>query len=217
MNLSEGEARALLASTVLVLLAALGRVLLAPPPPKVRSEGLPAVGRADSALAAAESVFTEVERRRQPLGRDERIDPNLADEAELDRLPGVGPVLARAIVRHRQREGPFRSLEELERVPGLGSSKLGRLAPFIGLRASPLEGQAESGREAGAGGTALDLNRAAPEQLQALPGIGPTRARAIVRWREENGRYRNFQDLLEVPGIGPAMVSKLRSLTVIRP
>ena len=61
------------------------------------------MGRADSALAAAESVFTEVERRRQPLGRDERIDPNLADEAELDRLPGVGPVLARAIVRHRQR------------------------------------------------------------------------------------------------------------------
>ncbi|HSG81307.1 MAG TPA: helix-hairpin-helix domain-containing protein, partial [Gemmatimonadota bacterium] len=46
---------------------------------------------------------------------------------------------------------------------------------------------------------------------------GPARARAIIGWREENGRFRNFRDLMEVPGIGPALVSKLRSLTVIRP
>ncbi|HSG81988.1 MAG TPA: helix-hairpin-helix domain-containing protein, partial [Gemmatimonadota bacterium] len=172
--MTEGEARALLASAVLVLLATLGRVLLAPPAARVRAQGLPAAGVADSALAVAESVYTETERRRRPLAPDERIDPNSADEAELDRLPGVGPVLARSIIRHRRVEGPFGSLEDLERVPGLGSSKVGRLAPFIGLRAAsgPQGPPAEAGSGSGAGPVAVDLNRASPEELQAVPGIG---------------------------------------------
>ena len=104
-------------------------------------------------------------------------------------------------------------------MPGLGSSKVGQLAPFVGLRGAGRPPGAESERvgEVDPGSRALDLNRASPEELQALPGLGPVRAGAIVRWREENGRFRNFRDLLEVPGIGPAMVSKLRSLTVIRP
>ena len=222
MNLTEGETRALLVSAVLVLLAALGRMLVLPPGADVRANRLTDAGATDSALMAAESLYAEAERRSRPLNPGERIDPNSADEVELDRLPGVGPALARSIATHRRSEGPFRSLEDLERVPGLGSSKVKRLAPFTTLPAGV--GQGPEPGDAGGGfqgperhGSQLNLNRATAKELQALPGIGPARAQAIVRWRDENGPFRNFQDLSKVPGIGPATVSRLRSRVVVRP
>jgi competence ComEA-like helix-hairpin-helix protein len=52
------------------------------------------------------------------------IDLNVAEARELELLPGVGPVLAQRIVENRRRLGPFRSLDELTRVPGVGPSIL---------------------------------------------------------------------------------------------
>lgn len=60
-----------------------------------------------------------------------RIDLNRASAAELDALPGIGPVLARRIIEHRARNGPFRSLEELRAVRGIGPKLLARLAPRL--------------------------------------------------------------------------------------
>ena len=51
-----------------------------------------------------------------------RIDLNSADARELTLLPGVGPVTAEAIVKYRQDNGPFRSLEDLLLVPGVSQS-----------------------------------------------------------------------------------------------
>lgn len=219
MTLSEGEARALLAAAVLVLLAAVGRMWLHAPRTPVRATGIEAAGRRDSALAVAESAYAVAQRRRRPVEPGERIDPNRADEAELDRLPGVGPALARAIVSSRRRDGPFRDLTDLERVPGLGSTSIRRLAPNLALPAvaGPV-GSRRQGRGPPPGPAGkVDLNRASAAELESLPGIGPARARAIVRWREAQGRFWNFDDLLAVPGIGPATVDRLRSLSVIRP
>ena len=55
------------------------------------------------------------------------VDLNRADAAELDRLPGIGPVLARRIVEHRAQHGPFRSADELLAVRGIGPRLLERL------------------------------------------------------------------------------------------
>jgi competence ComEA-like helix-hairpin-helix protein len=60
-----------------------------------------------------------------------RLDLNAASEAELDRLPGIGPVLARRIVEHRARHGRFRRVEELLAVPGVGPGLLERLRPVV--------------------------------------------------------------------------------------
>lgn len=59
------------------------------------------------------------------------LDLNRATLAELDTLPGVGPATARAIVAHRERNGPFRSVSELTRVPGIGPAKLEVLRPLV--------------------------------------------------------------------------------------
>jgi competence protein ComEA len=58
---------------------------------------------------------------------DGKIHLNLATAAELDALPGVGPVIAERIVSYRQEHGPFQSVEDLLDVPGIGEAKLGDL------------------------------------------------------------------------------------------
>ncbi|WP_228500087.1 ComEA family DNA-binding protein [Thermogemmata fonticola] len=55
---------------------------------------------------------------------------NRASNAELQRLPNVGPVLAQRIILARS-ERPFRSLEDLRRVPGIGPKTLEKLRPFV--------------------------------------------------------------------------------------
>jgi competence protein ComEA len=59
------------------------------------------------------------------------LDLNTASAAELDALPGIGPVLAARIVEHRLRQGPFRSVDELLGVPGIGPRLLERLRPWL--------------------------------------------------------------------------------------
>ena len=56
----------------------------------------------------------EARRRALPLLGEERIDPNTAGEEDLDRLPGIGPVVAGRIVRMRQDRGPFAGPGDLE-------------------------------------------------------------------------------------------------------
>ena len=56
----------------------------------------------------------------------------------------------------------------------------------------------------------VDLNRATAEQLDALPGVGPATAKAIIDHRTRNGRFRSVDDLLEVRGIGDAKLADLR-------
>lgn len=55
----------------------------------------------------------------------------------------------------------------------------------------------------------IDLNRASVDELQALPGIGPARAEAIVLERVRNGPFRTPEELRRVHGIGPEMLVRV--------
>jgi competence protein ComEA len=57
------------------------------------------------------------------------IDVNLASAAELATLPRIGPTLAARIVEDRLAHGPYRTIDELDRVPGLGPSTIAQLRP----------------------------------------------------------------------------------------
>lgn len=77
-------------------------------------------------------------------------------------------------------------------------------------------GGAGSGLDAG-GGSALDapqlvnINSAGADELDALPGVGPSTARAIVEDREANGPFAMPEDLMRVSGIGEKKFAKLKS------
>jgi competence protein ComEA len=58
----------------------------------------------------------------------------------------------------------------------------------------------------------VNLNTATVEQLDALPGVGPVTATAIIAWRDANGSFAGVDQLGEVDGIGPARLEKLRAL-----
>ncbi|HEX4820040.1 MAG TPA: helix-hairpin-helix domain-containing protein [Acidimicrobiales bacterium] len=58
----------------------------------------------------------------------------------------------------------------------------------------------------------LDLNQATLQQLDALPGIGPATAQAILDYRSQHGRFRSVDDLLNVRGIGDAKLEQVRPL-----
>lgn len=62
------------------------------------------------------------------------VDLNHATVVDLQRLPGIGPVLAARIVGAREASGPFDSVEELRRVGGIGEAKLERVRPLVTVR-----------------------------------------------------------------------------------
>jgi competence protein ComEA len=93
----------------------------------------------------------------------------------------------------------------------LGSSIGSGSAPVSGAPAGPASGP-QSGSVKPKPGEVLNLNTATAEQLDALPGVGPVTAAAIVAWRQANGRFTSVDQLADVDGIGPARLEKLRPL-----
>lgn len=59
------------------------------------------------------------------------LDLNSANAEQLDGLPGIGPVRAQAIVRIRERNGPFRSIDELRALPRLSEKAFARLRGLV--------------------------------------------------------------------------------------
>ncbi len=91
------------------------------------------------------------------------------------------------------------------------------LGSSVGSGSAPASGGAPGSGAAPAstkpkGGEVVDLNTATVEQLDALPGVGPVTAAAIVAWRQAHGRFTSVDQLADVDGIGPGRLDKLRRL-----
>lgn len=76
----------------------------------------------------------------------------------------------------------------------------------------PVRGEAASA--AGSPTAPIDLNSASPEQLDALPGIGPATAAKIVAFRQQHGPFHSVDDLDAVPGIGASRIAQLKGLVI---
>jgi competence protein ComEA len=161
-----------------------------------------------------------------------RLDLNSADHAQLRQLPEVGDKLAGRIEAYRRSNGGFRSVEELQNVEGIGPARLHALRQLVTVSirdsaeapsATPVVVQRVSYKKTAPAtkktrskkGEALagpiDINRASEQELQQLPGIGPTLARRIIEARP----FRSVDDLRRVRGIGARTLDKLRPFVTV--
>jgi competence protein ComEA len=163
-----------------------------------------------------------------------RVDLNRARRAELLQLPGVGDRMAERIEDYR-RAGVFRSVDELMKVRGIGSATVERLRPWVfvaaeepadepepaGMDVKPLPMAAKrpatpprgvaplaKSKKAGALTERIDINRASPEDLQRLPGIGPKLSQRIADERRK-AAFKTVAELRRVPGIGAKTLERL--------
>src|SRR5437868_1560158 len=106
-----------------------------------------------------------------------RVDINNAPKETVETLPGVGPKLAQEIIAGR----PYKTIDELDRVKGIGPKKLQQLRSRVVI----LPMRADTMRELPKTNILLhiNINTASQADLEKLPGIGPKRAEAIIAAR----------------------------------
>ncbi len=97
-----------------------------PPAAPISLEGKPATTDVPTETPAAPPSGKSL----GPSGHD-RLDLNEATVEALQALPGVGPVLAARIVERRVARGPFRRVEELQEVKGIGRKRVEQLRPWV--------------------------------------------------------------------------------------
>jgi competence ComEA-like helix-hairpin-helix protein len=210
MHLSNEDRRALGIVLGLLLLASGARWLERPRP---MLDQVPAMDVA--ALEAASRAA-----RTEPvaaLRAGEKLDPNTATAAELQRLPGVGPAMAARILEERER-GAFVSVADLQRVRGIGPALAGRLADRVTLPAeTPSTGPppvAAGWGAAGGIGPPSQGSRAtsAPPVTGASPGPGGTPASHAAPGAATvliDLNRATAAELQAVRGIGPALAARL--------
>ncbi|HZW11529.1 MAG TPA: ComEA family DNA-binding protein [Phycisphaerales bacterium] len=92
--------------------------------------GATEVAAAVNAERGAEAAPAPAESAEPPGSIARRINVNTASASELDLLPGIGPALAGRIIADREANGPFRTLDDLDRVSGIGPKTVAKLAPY---------------------------------------------------------------------------------------
>lgn len=99
---------------------------------------------------------------------------------------------------------------------GLGISELGK--PLLPLQVSGLEHatSSDSATVKPPPSEPININKASAVELEILPGIGPSKAAAIVSYRRENGPFKTIAEIQNVSGIGPKTFEQLQSLITVK-
>lgn len=169
------------------------------------------------------------------------LDINKTSVEQLDELPGIGPTRAAAIVRFRETHGPFKRIEDLKQIPGIGDKTLAGFRPFLKPLDTPTTRAVPSWPSVTPGSAKMqpsgivipqptplapvapetaskvNINLATIEELTALDGIGPILARRIVDYRQQHGPFRTPADIQKVYKIGPGIYSKIRDRLTVEP
>ncbi|GET26396.1 helix-hairpin-helix domain-containing protein [Prolixibacter sp. NT017] len=129
------------------------------------------------------------------------VDLNRADSVSLEKLPGIGPVLAGRIVRYRRLLGGYYSTGQLKEVYGLRPEHYDRAVPYLKVTADSVR--------------SIQINFASLGDLARHPYISYREAKAVVNKREKEGKIEGFEALGDI--FLPEKVEKLQPYIIFAP
>ena len=106
------------------------------------------------------------------------VNINTASKEELNALPGIGPVKAEAIIKYREEKGPFKSVDELKNVYGIGDKILDRLKSEISVSSPDAATEsAKAATEAAAPAPAATQTKVEAKEQAAAPAASEKQAK----------------------------------------
>ena len=149
------------------------------------------------------------------------FDPNAASESDFLRL-GLPAWTIRSILNYRAKGGAFRNKEDFKKIYTLADDDYTRLEAYLVF--GQITASVQSPRPtsfSGGGqvkpGTTLDINLAAAEDWQRLPGIGEKRAQQIVNFRTSLGGFVAVEQIGEMYGLPDSVFQKIKPMLVLNP
>ena len=150
------------------------------------------------------------------------IDVNKASASEFAQLNGIGPVLSKRIIRFRESQKGFKSIDDLSKVYGLSPETFQKIRPH--LKYSPREKTIIKEVEEldvkeeivyQSSEIQVDINKADSLRFSQLTGVSPSVAGTIVKFREMIGGFDSLEHLIKVYGIDDRLFDKIQPSLVI--
>lgn len=151
------------------------------------------------------------------LSAQEKVDVNKATFAQLEKIPGIGPDMAKKIIDQRKELGSYKNVDQILQIKGIGPKTIEKIAPYLTIDGKPLgTGSSTSSKSSTlAPGTKININTASRSELDKLPGVGPKTADSIIEYRKANGPFKKPSDIKKVKGIGEKTYQKMADFIVV--
>lgn len=102
-----------------------------------------------------------------------------------------------------------------EEIAKADSNNVGVTASSGGSSSSNSSGGSSSSSSSTSKSKKININTATQDELDSLPGIGPSTAQKIITYRKENGKFQSIEELKEVKGIGDSKFNEIKDLICI--
>lgn len=124
------------------------------------------------------------------------LDLNTCDSASLEALPGIGPVLSARIIKYRKLLGGYASVGQLREVYGLAPETFDRISLMVKADSSAVK--------------KININNAEYKQLLRMPYFDKSVVAAIVKYRDQKGRIKGINELIDNKLISIEVAQKVR-------